>query len=434
MLTGQVAPPAQPYSLRADLQAWQAAIRGLRDNPLLTHLRLAEQRRMARLPRWRRNLPLICTGAGLSLMFVYLLHVSPLGIWAGRANIAIYATIIIAILWYALWFIQGIFEAVLGALGVLGRWRKRPNHLVLDDFASLTNLGDHEIAAGAAASLLPPLAWRIIVGSMLLVVLLAVNLSTLALHGRADNATNYPPLVIDYGGYDSSGTLVGSIGASASLIAPFGLMSLLLGFAAALGLVLWFITLGRSLNVEKIGIIVAATAAISQTAYPLLLAYLQSSDFSDGVLPGVSSGGAGMAGLTLILLVLAPAVLTLLLALARRLPWFRAVLTLASPVLYGVLLLCLPFLLYSIADAVAGDTGTSVLFDSLPSNVALATGGLSILAPQAIISLGWAENNTDILYIVNVAMTLLFISQLIILLIISRFAIEAVGARRRRGE
>jgi hypothetical protein len=45
MLTGQVAPPAQRYSLRADLAAWRAAVRGLRDNPLLTHLRMAERRR-----------------------------------------------------------------------------------------------------------------------------------------------------------------------------------------------------------------------------------------------------------------------------------------------------------------------------------------------------------------------------------------------------
>lgn len=169
MLTGQAPPLAERFSLRADLAAWYAAVRGLRDNPLLTHLRLAKQRRQARIPRWRRYMPLL-----LALLFCLLttpLMISGTASTYGGNYLPIFLRLIasqLVLAWFACWFVQGLFEAVLRAAGVLGRWSKRSSPLVLDDFAALTNLEEHEITAAMVAALLPPLAWRCIAGILLL--------------------------------------------------------------------------------------------------------------------------------------------------------------------------------------------------------------------------------------------------------------------------
>ncbi len=223
ILSGQVAPPAQRYSLRDDLAAWRSAVRGLRDNPLLTHLRLAERRRLRRTPLWRRSLPLLSSLAIVAALVLYQISIDSYmyGQYGYNPLLSLLPNVIA--LSYGLWFMQGVFQVVLGALGVLGRWHKRPSHLVLDDFASLTNLTDHEIATGAVASLLPPLVWRLAWGSVLFVSLPALDLAGLNA-GLISNIGNLER----YEAYDGQ-NLLDSIVTSTLTMAPLGLVALALG-------------------------------------------------------------------------------------------------------------------------------------------------------------------------------------------------------------
>lgn len=429
ILTGQAAPPAQPYSLRADLGAWRAALGGLRDNPLLTHLRLAERRRLSRIPRWRRNLPLLLA-LGASLFSVNLLdYIAAYTIYS--VNILYYSIFIVNIfLVYSLWLLQGVFNAVLGALGVLGRSGRRPNHLVLDDFAALTNLNDHEIAAGAAASLLPPIAVRIAVGSLLLVTMPAWKLVSEGLYpdwAQSNTGSHFS----FYGANLANSTSL----AGAVQVVLLGPVTFILGAIAALALIMWFICLGRSINIEKIGIIAASTIALSQVAYPAALLYLQM--FADwGFLQDVQDvfdSFVAEALIAILLWLLAPSVVALMLALARRLPWLRAALTMLSPLALGAVLALLPFMFIILIDAAAGNASSTSYLNAIPSIVALAVGGLAVLAPQTIVASGWADGAYTMPTAIT-AVLLLLPMQLCMLYVTSRFAVEAVGARRRRGD
>lgn len=427
LLTGQVAPPAQRYSLRADLAAWQAALRGLRHNPLLTHLRLAERRRLRRTPLWRRSLPLVIIPAIAGALVLLLLYLD-MGM-SGQTWTYLLETLIKlgSVLCFLLWFMQGVFQAVLGALGVLGRWHKRPSHLVLDDFASLTNLTDHEIVAGAIASLLPVLALRIAVGYAIFVSLPAVELCAMS-YGLQIVVGPYQLLDV----YDRT-NLLDLIVTSTGAQLPLGLLAFGLSLPAMLALCMWFICLGRSINVEKIGILSASIIALSQAAYPIAYLNIINNDpfwYSARFYEGTP---LERNAVWMLLVALSPAFLGYLLGLARRLPWVRVTLAILSPLVLGAMLLAVPFFVYGMADAVLGDHFYTY-FSAVPTAVALAAGTMALLAPLTIVYSSWAQQDYQLVLGSIVSFLLLVPAQLCILYILSRFTIEAVGARRRRGE
>lgn len=441
ILTGQVAPPPERYSLREDMCAWVAAIRGLRDNPLVTHLHLAEQRRLGRIPRWRRNLPVVIVALGLLLLAISLL----LGTWLPAIDlrghlweVLVTAVPVVVIVLFAVWFLQGVFQAVVAAFGVLGRYHKRPSHLCLDDFACLSSLTEHEIVAGAAAVLLPPLFWRVVALAMgLLITPGYLWLMSFPYHVAEDN-------------YFYAGVF--------ACLALLAVQLVVTGTLGSLNLVLYFMCLGRGLKVEGFAALAAGGMALAQAAYPLLLltgcvgagqGYLMAGQAHSWTLS--NPPGRETALYLLCFLLILPATLALLglaLGMARRSPSARISLALATPLLWWVGGYVAALLMYPPAQLALGELE---LFEEFVPAMSLAllqgAGGLALLAPAFVVdpalfmhdARGYPSAGSDpalgLAWLVLAARLLVFLLlQAGMLYILARFAREAVRARRCRGD
>ncbi len=451
ILTGQVAPPPERYDLREDLAAWAEAIRGVRDNPLVTHLRLAERRRLARIPRWRRNLPLLLIAGGLGLLVFYWASSNWTGLGYPRYAMYTIGALFCAIALALGLLMQGVFQAVTGALGVLGRYHKRPSHLCLDDFTCLSSLSDHEIVVGAVGVLLPPLLWRL--------VILGVGLITTPLWmlWLPDGGTGF----VNRYAYYSSGPMAADTSAYtypfwlAAVFAYCLLLALQIiftGYFSGINLLLYFICLGRGLRVESIAALAAMGTVIGQLAYPLVSTIIPASLFGIGNFTTDTTAIFTAPLLLLCLLVYLPAVLGLVMGWARRSPAVRVAAALGNPLLWPVLLLISFWVLYPLLQVCTPlFQVTSPQFDeyTLMQNALLgnltALGSGALIAPVFIFdpymlldSMGstWSnfeETLFDSLPGWQLTLALFTTMQLIAMSILARFAREAVRARRSRG-
>jgi hypothetical protein len=449
MLTGQVAPPAERYNLREDLRAWVAAVRGLRENPLVTHLRLAEQRRLKRIPRWRRNLPLTITALGLVLAFILLLRT-----WLAASGVplymlATYQVIIAVVILTAVWFMQGIYNCVVGALGVLGRYHKRPNHLCIDDFACLSSLTDHEMVVGAVFVLLPQVIWRVVLIGMEICTLPAWvwwyrNLTAQDLHMQF--SARY------YSSFDNPlpGLPDGFWISLLTYTAILALQLILTGVLGGAGLTLMFISLGRSLKIESFGALSAVVYAIAQVIYPIVLVFsIISAD--QGVYWGDRSSTTTFLLSMAIMLLWFPALMALAMGLARRNAFIRLSLAIASPLLLLAIIWPSTFLFYSVFEAVCSEAALGDLMSASAHAFALSFASVSVLAPILTVdptnltdmhNSPWFNGDwgggrdwiTDVLQVMSARLLFVLLLQAIMLFILSRFAREAVRARRSRGD
>jgi hypothetical protein len=445
MLTGQVAPPAERYNLREDLRAWVAAIRGLRDNPLVTHLRLAEQRRLKRIPRWRRNLPLTITALGLTVAFILLMRM-----WFGMSGLsgslaATYQAAIAACILAAVWLMHGVFNCVVGALGVLGRYHKRPNHLCVDDFTCLSSLTDHEIVTGAVSVLLPPLLWR--------VVFICCGVCTLpAWIWLVDYLNSQPHMWQPTGNSYASGFYTPYSGLSPGYwfalvlyMASLALQLILTGAFGGAGLALLFISLGRGLRVESFAAISAVGYALFQLIYPFFVAgFIINID--QEIYWGTKPNYGPLLPGAILVLIWFPALMGLALGWARRSPGVRLTLAIASPVLLWVVGWPLTFLCYSLFDAISYDSGPVGFMASTAHAFALSYSSVSVVSPvftvepssiTELFNSQWSHTQNWIRYIIpmmSARLAFVLLIQASMLYILSRFAREAVRARRSRGD
>ena len=148
-------------TFRAEWRAWRAAFAGLRDNPLALNFQLMRQRRLARLPWYRRNI-LLLLGGGIGLLWgMYFLLMSSMYTGGGygygtvtpsyqrlAAGIGYLEGLLsLAILMVFFWFLQRLFGALYAALTFLGLPGRRNPSEQIDDMAGITDLSDREIGA-----------------------------------------------------------------------------------------------------------------------------------------------------------------------------------------------------------------------------------------------------------------------------------------------
>ena len=423
---GPVALPAQPYNLWADLAAWRDAIRGVRENPLVTHLRLAESRRLKRTSGRRH-------GAASALVIALLAATAIFIAWpmlsiagAEPAVTVLYSLAIVSLIIYYVWFMQGVFQMVDGALGVLGRYNKRPNHLYVDDFTCLSSLSDHEILAGAVYALYPPILLRILVaGAGLVLFMVAFGLFIL-LGIDIDTLSN---LALDYYlsmDYDEFAALT----VTASLLA---VQIIVTGALAGLILILYFISLGRGLRVESFSPLAAGLVVISQVAGTY---YITAQVVGIDTMPGgpyfnlTPNLGRLIEFFSLLLLPLAG----LILGLARRMPSMRLAAAIAGPVIWPTLNSLSIGLLFLIVVA-----NSELDFFKAQAHASLAAwlgnASMTLIAPLASLPVHYGILRSMTVTPDLVLRTgLVLLIQLGMLILLSRFALEAVGARRCRGD
>lgn len=445
MLTGLVAPPSERYNLREDLRAWASAIRGVNDNPLVTHLRLAEQRRLKRIPRWRRNLPVTITALGLAAAFILMLQLW-LGLsgFSGWQAMTYQAAIAVSIL-AGVWLTQGVFNCVIGALGVLGRYHKRPNHLCIDDFTCLSSLTDHEMVCGAMSVLLPPLLWRL--------AWICLGVCTLPAWVWLVDLLNSQHQVWQTFSYSHAGLIKDlCLGLPPGYwltlelyMLSLALQLLLTGVPGCAGLALLFFSLGRGLKVEHFAAISAVGYALFQLLYPFLLTGFIINLDQEIYWGNKPDFGPLLLGAILVLIWF-PALLGFSLGWARRTPGVRLTLAIASPVLWWVVGWPMTFLCYSLFEAINSDPGPNGFMASTAHAFALCYSSVSVLAPVFTIEPSsltdlfdsqWSHAQHWYKYIIPLLaarLAFVLLVQTGALYILSRFAREAVRARRSRGD
>lgn len=218
---------------------------------------------------------------------------------------------------------------------------------------------------------------------------------------------------------------------NSALALGLGIVIFVMSMGAAMALIMWYAALGRGLNMDRLGVLAAVAVTLSQIAYAVAYYVLQGKLLYVLLIDTVRScSGALLACAALFLFT--PALLCLMLGLARRLPWLRAALLLCSPLVLGAALMLLPFLLYGVIDACCGQASASTVFDALPAVVAMATGGFAILAPFAAVYSVLDGSLLDGLKELFLLFALMLPAQLIYIYVVARFALEAVSARRRR--
>ena len=159
----------QPAANPTGLAAWIAAWRGLPENPVASHLLLAERRRHNRARRRRLASYILMTAIFGGLWLLVLVgEVLTTGGWKDidAQFVCITGLGLISVL-YCLWLGVGVFNAVRDALLVLAPPSKLTSGLALDDTLACTSIGDEDIVLGVLRILLPPLWWRGILGSAL---------------------------------------------------------------------------------------------------------------------------------------------------------------------------------------------------------------------------------------------------------------------------
>lgn len=428
----------------ADAQAWLGAVRGLGDNPLVTHLRLAEQRRLYRIPRWRRHLPLILVGVGLSPALLVQCSLALLfrGTLTGGASIsfALCCFFVLA----AVWLLQGVFECITGALDLLGRYNKQSNHLHVDDFTCLSSLTDHEILTGAVAVLLPPLLLR------LAVIICGVALVPL-MQGLAGGVLSPSGFTPSYAAItaDTSRFPHTAAGSFAQLMRFAALLAVQVGISGILGstgMILFFIGLGRGLNLERFSVLVASLATAMQAAHPVIVHYLlvKNEQFTIWRDPaGVSFVRLVMA-VTLGLLV---ALAALAFTWARHSAGLRLALALCAPLLYWGLAFPLALIFNLSLEQYSNSFGIYEILGITTQSFAIGQGSVAVLTPALPLEPLASVYYTRAAYLPAAVEAIqhyapttaarwgfICLLQLFVLYFLAGFARDAVRARRRRGD
>lgn len=160
-------------ALQAEWRAWLAAWKGNAQNPLVHYFRLARQRRIAKIPGWRRRLPYLIVGTALlaGVAIPVIVEMAATGFnWSTDdftiLSVATFLGLLSAL--FLVYMLTGIFDTAISVMSLLGQPGLRVRGRVLDDMAAITLLGDHEITAAVIRIYWPRLIWISLLGAVLL--------------------------------------------------------------------------------------------------------------------------------------------------------------------------------------------------------------------------------------------------------------------------
>lgn len=157
--------------LVAEWRLWLAAWSAVAQNPLAHYFRLAQQRRLARIPAWRRRLPYLVIGTLVTVGAAIPIAYETITTGYIGANLEELFAICIGVILgvvsalYLVFMLAGIYETALSVMGFLGRPGLRVRSHVLDDMTSVTLLSDYEVVAAAVRIHWPRLIWISLVGA-----------------------------------------------------------------------------------------------------------------------------------------------------------------------------------------------------------------------------------------------------------------------------
>lgn len=305
--------------LLAEWHRWLAAWQGVPQNPLAYYFSLAQHRRLARIPAWRRWLPYILVGS-----LVFLGAAIPLAVETLNANLygvspGEFISVIIAVIFslfsalFLVFMLTGIYETAISVMGFLGQPGLRVHSHVLDDMTSVSLLSDYEIVAAAVRIHWPRLAW---ISLLCAVITWLWMLFFLGLDSVFDGGADYAPFLraaafgpLTIGAITFSGALAGLIYICWLLSAGSGLANSL--FASAAGVII-------------------ALAHLVTTPLAAAFSIMLASELQSGYFSGPELVTSLMAPAMAIALVLAYA---LLLRLTEQWPVFRPFALILAPLM-----------------------------------------------------------------------------------------------------
>ena len=304
--------------LLAEWQRWLAAWNTVPQNPLAHYFSLAQHRRLARIPAWRRWLPYFLVGALVLLGAAIPLAIETLNAGLYGVNPGEIVAVIIGIVFgifsalFLVLMLTGIYETAISVMGFLGRPGLRVHSHVLDDMTSVTLLSDYEIVAAAVRIHWPRLAWISLLCGVLswLWLLFFLGLDSVLYSGFDHEfiwAAVFGPLTV--------GTITLS-GALAGLIYICWLLS------AGNGL-------GNSLFASAAGVVVALAHLVT-TPFATVFFIMLASELQSGYFSGPELVSSLMAPAMALVLVLAFA---LMLNLTEHWPVFRPFALILSPLM-----------------------------------------------------------------------------------------------------
>lgn len=433
----------------------------LASNPFAHYMALAEQRRAAKLPWYRRHwLVLLCSTVGM-LSFVSM-EISMTSYSAAtlsemqEALRLIAAAVIGAVTGGAFgYLVQGIYNAVLGGISLLGIGKSRQINLELDDALLSTTISDIDILVSTLRCIVWPFwkRWAVFVAVTTATVLSSAMV--LEYQGAIAIPKLAPALSLIDGGLHGNEyvALLATILPSQLWQICITLVNVVPGFIsgllAALGLVLLMICFGRSIYTQILGPVSAVLTTLAQlfSAYALpVVIYLSS-------LPYLMGGYVSKAEVVpheeeqlLLVLMLAGigtaiAATAIVLSTARRLQSLRPLLAVAVPLTLIAVPLALSLAWMSPVLYQGNAPGLGLGYIGLPYlvNTIWATNVLGMLSNYAsVIPL---ELQQPVFYryipvplVEWLRMPLMLALQVVLVIILSRFALDAVSRRRHAAE
>lgn len=390
---------------------WRDAVRGWRDNPLYIRLRIARRRTESRTGRLGRYAPLIIAllPAGITVAG---------GLLGGRiitntdiTNAVSNAAVAYAITACVIWFAQGFHQFVLDCMLLLNRSQRRQVSVTIDDLSAVSGLGNHEIAVGTLAAILPGLWLRIFVTAacaMLIFLAYGTDFFIDVILARVSNEA----------------LLAMAFALPAVCLVSFG------GILATIALALYLVSMSEnySFSLASATAVLYSLGALFWVPWSAALAFI-TMEITRAGLFGPSRVDAAWT----LSLLLAPVAFVLLvwlaLILVRAAPCLRPVYALGSPWLNPVLLL---------ASSVTFLAFSSVWLDDESTGIAVMLflyhfGSFAPLSLTHLPTIGLLGMNIDVQgVLMQLALYAFHLGvQLLMILICARYAVTAIETRRQ---
>jgi len=403
--------PGDTAGTRSGTGGWRDAVRDWRDNPLYIRLRIARRRGESRTGRLGRYAPLIIAllpaGITVAAGLIGGRIITSTDIAAAVSNAAVAFVITACIIWFA----QGFHQFVLDCMLLLNRSQRRQVSVTIDDLSAVSGLGNHDIAVGALAAILPGLWLRIFVtAACAMLIYLAYSTDFL--------------IDIAMARVSNEALLAMAFALPAVCLVTFG------GILATIALALYLVSMSEnySFSLASATAVLYSLGALFWLPWSAALAFITMEISRMGLY-----GPSRVDEIWAISLVLAPLTFVLLvwlaLILVRAAPWLRPVYALGSPWLNPVLLLASTVMFLALNTVWLDDESTGVaVMQFLYHFGSFAPLSLTHLPTIALLGLD--------LDVQGVAMQLALYAfhlgvQLLMIVICARYAVSAIENRRQ---
>jgi len=311
---------------RAGISAWAAAVKDFRDNPIYHYLNRAWRSRGPASP-WLRFLPWIppvIAFFGIGFVIFRLISATAPSVLYDRTVLAVLG---ISLAVYTLWISSNLYSVARDALLLLGtRDCLSASDVRFDESVMAVRLTDREFIVAMLANLLPRIYIRWLTSPVMALAGLAViHLWLMHQHNANESSSQY----ITFFGIYSQSNAIDAVH-SMALHAPHNLILMFVAMLLpALIMLLWLVTLGRSLKQRWMVHLVAFSVTAAQVIW-IPLGMLQVHCWK-------RFSGGGLSDNALVWGIFAPfiviAVLVATLHFSKNRPWLRLLLAGATPVL-----------------------------------------------------------------------------------------------------